>query len=371
MSRHGRLYQNRLAHPPRFARVVAIPFLVLCWLGAATDISSAGANAWTGIGPVGAHVTSLAIDPTTPSTLYVGTDGGGVFKSTNGGGSWNPANAGLTITGVFALAVDPQTPSTLYAGGPGGVFKSTDGADGWSTVISVDSTGFPVWSVLALAVDPQSPSTLYAATVIAFYDPAGALPMSVVYKSTDGGGSWDIIWFEDTYFISALAVDPRTSATLLAGGYGGVFKTTDGGSRWSAVSPDVGRANIGVVWALAADPQSGTTLYLGTEIYPWDSTTTHSAVFQSTDAAGSWHVTSTQSIHAFAIDPRTPTTVYAGVPDGVLKSTDGGGSWSPLSTGVTSPVSALVVDPLTPTTVYAVTLGGGAFVIAVAEGVLH
>jgi len=354
-------------------REFLIPFLVLCCLALA-EIASAGVNVWTSIGPVGAQVTSLAIDPTTPSTLYVGTDGSGVFKSTNAGGSWDPANAGLTITTVFALAVDPHTPTTLYAGGPGGVFKSTDGAGSWSAVVSVDLTGFKVWDVSALAVDPQIPTTLYAATVIAFPDPAGALPMSVVYKSTDGGGSWDVIWFEDTYFISALAIDLRNPTTLFAGGYGGIFKTTDGGSSWGGwgvVNPDVGRANIGAVWALAAIPRSPTALYVATEVYPWDFTTTHSVVFRSMDAGGSWRVVPIPRVYAFAINPGTPTKVYAAGPDGVLKSTDGGGSWSPFSTGLTSTVSALVVDPLTPSTIYAGTLGGGVFVVSVADGVNH
>ena len=59
---------------------------------------------------------ALAIDPATPSTLYAGTDGGGVFKSTNGGAAWSAVNIGLTNTYVDALAIDPATPSTLYAG---------------------------------------------------------------------------------------------------------------------------------------------------------------------------------------------------------------------------------------------------------------
>src|SRR5436190_1676610 len=71
------------------------------------------------------HIPALAIDPTTPSTLYAGTitldaanmfTGGGVFQSTDGGGSWSAVSSGLTNTGVEALAIDPTTPSTLYAG---------------------------------------------------------------------------------------------------------------------------------------------------------------------------------------------------------------------------------------------------------------
>jgi hypothetical protein len=62
----------------------------------------------------------LAIDPATPATLYAGTSGDGVFKSTNGGGNWTAANTGLTNTDVNTLAIDPATPTTLYAGTHGG-----------------------------------------------------------------------------------------------------------------------------------------------------------------------------------------------------------------------------------------------------------
>ncbi len=66
----------------------------------------------------------MAIDPVTPATLYVGTEGGGVFRSTNGGGSSNVYSSGLTVFFAYALAIDPKTPTTVYAGTyGGGVFK--------------------------------------------------------------------------------------------------------------------------------------------------------------------------------------------------------------------------------------------------------
>ena len=74
--------------------------------------ASAGLNAWTTNGPEGGNTWALAIDPTTPATLYAGT-GGGVFKSTNGSGSWSAINTGLTNINVQALAIDPASPATL------------------------------------------------------------------------------------------------------------------------------------------------------------------------------------------------------------------------------------------------------------------
>ena len=85
----------------------------------ATSLSSvayAGAGVWTSGGPYGGSVTALAINPTTPTTLYAGTQESGVFKSTDSGGTWAAANTGLTDLHIDALAINPTTPATLYAG---------------------------------------------------------------------------------------------------------------------------------------------------------------------------------------------------------------------------------------------------------------
>jgi len=102
--------------------VLLIGFLTLLTISQASTVS-AGTNVWTSNGPEAGTIQALAIDPVTPATLYAATFGGGVFKSTDGGGVWSGVNTGLTDTDVLALAVDPATPSTLYAGTrDGGVF---------------------------------------------------------------------------------------------------------------------------------------------------------------------------------------------------------------------------------------------------------
>ncbi len=84
--------------------------------------------------------------------------GSGVFKSTDGGATWTAVNSGPTVSTV---AVDPQNPRTVYAGvGGRGVFKTTDGATSWSAV----NSGLTTLSVNSLAIDSQNPSTIYAGT---------------------------------------------------------------------------------------------------------------------------------------------------------------------------------------------------------------
>ena len=87
--------------------------------------STSGGASWSAVnnGLTSTHVFALAIDPATPSTLYAGTDGGGVYKSASGGASWSAVNSSLTNTDATALAINTATPSTLYAGiWGGGVF---------------------------------------------------------------------------------------------------------------------------------------------------------------------------------------------------------------------------------------------------------
>jgi len=310
------------------------------------SVAAAGINVWTSNGPEGGVVRALAIDPNMPSTLYAGTTGG-VFKSTNAGANWR-ASGGLTDTSV--TTIDPLVPSTLYASTDGGLFKSTDGGANWKTLNQSAST---------LAIDPLTPSTLYAATL------DGGL-----VKSTDGGASWNAsnTGLPSVYSppISALAIDPQTPSTLYAGKrHGnsqapGVFRSTDGGASWHVTG-----LNSFDINALAIDLPAPNILYAGE--YGAD------GVVKSTDGGGSWSsanngLPESPSTLALAVDPHTPSTLYAivvalfGQNGAVFQSADGGQHWMATGAGlVTANVLALVIDPLTPTTLYAGTAGDGVF----------
>jgi photosystem II stability/assembly factor-like uncharacterized protein len=136
--------------------------VTLCVLAAGLALGATIQSGYAqGGGPPGGTVAALAIDPSTPATLYTGTPGGGVFKSSNGGTSWAPVNSGLTVPYIHALAIDPSNPATVYAGtSGGGVFKSADGGTSWTPV----NSGLTTTDVVALAIDPSTPATLYAGT---------------------------------------------------------------------------------------------------------------------------------------------------------------------------------------------------------------
>ena len=109
--------------------------------------ASGDVDVWGSIGPTGANVFALAIDPHAPATIYAGTGGGaqrfnstaggGVFKTTNGGASWQPAG-GWPGAAVLSLAIDPVTSSTVYAGTRNrGIWKSTDGGASWTAPAAI------------------------------------------------------------------------------------------------------------------------------------------------------------------------------------------------------------------------------------------
>jgi photosystem II stability/assembly factor-like uncharacterized protein len=250
------------------------------------------------IGLTTLRITELAIDPTAPSTLYAGTGGGGVFKSTDGGRRWIAINTGLSSTFARALAIDPRTSSTLYVSvGFDGIFKSTDGGESWSAINTGLTTPFGVPGVNSLAIDPITPSTIYAGTERG------------VFKSTNGGESWSATGpIGRSVLVGPLAIDPVTPPTIYAGTSNKVYKSTNGGESWSAIDTGIntGPASAGVP-ALALVPTTPSTLYAGTS---------YSGLFKSTDSGSHWTAVNigliTLAIRSLVIDPTTPSTLYVG-----------------------------------------------------------
>jgi photosystem II stability/assembly factor-like uncharacterized protein len=231
MNMHLMLLATNLVY---LRRSLGVPALVcalailLAFLPAAP--ADAGLNEWTTNGPASSGpILSLAVDPSAPETVYAGSGisgmlAGTVFKSTNGGVSWVPANSGLPSVFARSLVIDPQTPSTIYAGTSAGVFKSTNGGGNWGAV----NSGLVVLSVMTLAMDPQNPAILYAGTT------AGST--NGVFKSINSGVNWTPVGTGlPNGIVSALAVDPQTSSTVMPG------PSSDCSRARTAAPPIVGR----------------------------------------------------------------------------------------------------------------------------------
>jgi len=124
----------------------------------ASLIAASAPSTWVSLGPDGVGaILSIAVDPTSSATIYVGTKGAGVFKSTDGSATFAAASYGMTNFSVIAVAIDPAATRVLFAATEGGLFRSGDGAASWSAAPGVPATVFN-----GVAFDPVNPGTAYA-----------------------------------------------------------------------------------------------------------------------------------------------------------------------------------------------------------------
>jgi photosystem II stability/assembly factor-like uncharacterized protein len=333
--------------------------ILLCANGA--SIIRAQDNVWTGVGPGDARVRKLAIDPANPATFYAGTVDNGILKSTDNGASWKAINIGLTSTDVLSLALDSANANTIYTGtNDHGLFKSTDGGASW---VSIKEGLPPTYAITSIVVDPITPSTLYVGTIgdCGFFFCKGQ-----VYKSVDGGSRWTATGnvVLPNSGIYALALDPKNPKNLYAASneFGNLYKSTDGAASWEYINHDLAFPTIVTI---LIDPINPSTIYVGTVglvIRPSENRV-FKGIYKSTDGGASWKektagLTDTD-VEAIAIDPQTPTTLYAATGAGVFRSGNGGDNWSELNDGLANLfVSDLAIAPGDQPTLYAGTSGG-------------
>jgi photosystem II stability/assembly factor-like uncharacterized protein len=282
---------------------------------------------------------AITIDPKNPSTLYVTKQCCGAYKSADGGATWRAANSGMPTTNDFrsccisGVTIDQQNPNTLYVPSMNGmIFKSTNGGLNWTSVGSIPGPGPFAARPQSLVIDPQNTSTIYALTGLG------------LFRSTDGGATWNLYFRERAIPVSSLVMDPLNPGTIYADRY----KTTDAGMSWVPLGS-------GTV-ALAIDPQMPWTVYGGVV------TEEYCQISKSVDGGGTWVATRSPvgCVSAMAIDQQNLSTLYAGTDRGVYKSTDGGTTWSAMNSGLRGAVIALAVDPLSSGVLYA-SAGGGVF----------
>jgi len=323
---------------------------------------------WTPVGPgnIGGRIRSILIRPTDANTILIGAVSGGIWKSTDGGSSWSSKTDGEDQIAFGSMA---NNGDIVYAGTGegwgnndavygGGIYKSTDFGDSWSLLSS--TTGANIWNfknILKLAFDPSG--NIYAVTkaydikhgVGDYYTNGG------LYKSTDGGTSWTNISssmaFGDNYF-NGCDVIPISSTIILfatknnGGTLGGIFKTTDGGTGWNKMTSGLPTTTYSRI-ALAQDPSNTNNIYA--VFHSTDYTSGGDAglkgIYKSTDGGDNWsaltrpdNITSTGSLsylsnqgwydNVMAVDPFNSNNLYVGGVD-MMKSTDGGSSWSHLT----------------------------------------
>ena len=308
---------------------------------------------WRNVGPFrGGRTHAVAGIPSQPSVFYMAAVNGGVWKTTDYGRTWNPIFDHEPTGSIGALAVSPSDPNIVYAGsGEGlhrpdlsvgdGIYKSTDAGATWNHLGLRDGQ-----QISAMAIDAHDPNRLFVAVA---GHPYGPNPERGIYRSTDGGQSFQQVLFKNENVGGAdVKIDPLNSQIVYAtlwearegpwenGGWNGtdtgIFKSTDGGATWkqlsNGLSPDMVKANLSIsqsdprqLFAVVARKNNSTEFY-------------HSA-----DAGETWSTVTTDprprvdiggpggDLPTPAIDPQNPDVIYV-TSIVTWKSTDGGQTWT-------------------------------------------
>jgi photosystem II stability/assembly factor-like uncharacterized protein len=300
---------------------------------------------WRMIGPFrGGRVNGVSGVAGQPNTFYFGSVGGGVWKTTNAGRTWLPIFDSQPIASIGAVAVAPSNPNIVYVGTGeadmrsqisygNGMYKSTDAGKTW-THIGLDNTR----QIGKVIVHPSNPDVVFVAALGHVY---GANPDRGVFRSRDGGATWQKVLFksDDTGAID-LTLDPADPQTIYASlwntrrppwsiyppSYGpgsGLHKSTDGGSTWQQLTrglPTDGVGRIGV----AVAPANRARVYAIVDAK-------EGGLFRSDDAGATWSKASGDSriwgrgwyFGKVVVDPKNPDLVYVSN-TGVYRSRDSG-----------------------------------------------
>lgn len=292
-----------------------------------------------------ASIGDLALAPSNPEVVYVGSGeanvrnsvsfGNGVYKSTDGGDSWT--YLGLRESRhISRVLVHPSNPDVVYVGALGrmsganderGVFRSVDGGESWEKVLFVDDRH----GVADMDMDPSNPNILYAALWHFERKPwthRSGSEEGGVWKSVDGGTTWQKLEAGLPKLAGRLAVkvapsDPRVVYVMAESDDGVLFRSTDRGKSFEKVSDDVRIVSRGFYYTdLRVDPSDANRVYA-----------ISSRLFVSIDGGKTFDRISHSThvdYHSLWIDPLNPRRIWQGQDGGVAVSYDRGESWEPI-----------------------------------------
>ena len=306
---------------------------------------------WRMIGPFrGGRVNAVSGVIGQPDTFYFGSVGGGLWKSSNAGRTWTPTFDSNNVASIGAIGVAPSNSNVIYVGTGepdmrdsiqfgNGMYKSADAGKTW-THIGLENTR----QIGRIIVDPKNPNAVFVAALGHAY---GSNPDRGVYRSRDGGSTWQKILFKnDDVGAIDLAFDPINSQIVYAtlwnvrrppwfiyapanGPGAGIFKSTDGGANWKEISggiPVEGRGHIGI----AVAPTNRNRVYAAVDAK-------EGGVFLSDDAGATWTRLSSDKrlwdrgwyFEKVTVDPKNADVVYV-MNTSVYRSTDAGKTWTPI-----------------------------------------
>ena len=314
-----------------------------------------GALKYRSIGPFrGGRVTTVTGIPDQPYTFFMGTTGGGVWKTEDGGTIWNNiSDAYFEVGSIGAVEVSLSDPNVIYVGtgsgsprgniSPGnGVYKSVDGGQSWAHI------GLPKAGLIGkIVIHPQDPDKVYVAVQGNIFGPN---PERGVYRSQDGGENWDkVLYISDSTGCSDLIIDPVNPRILYAGMWraerkpwtlidgaeeGGVYKSIDGGNNWKQLTGGLPEGIAGRV-GIAVSPANPLRVWVLREA----KNEKEGGLFRSEDGGKSWErINRSHNLRQRAwyysrvfADPVDEHTVYV-LNTRMYKSVDGGKSFETIPT---------------------------------------
>ncbi|MFN8574775.1 MAG: hypothetical protein U0132_22160 [Gemmatimonadaceae bacterium] len=350
----------------RYSRCLAlVPFLTVVATVRAQTTNPASDMRWRQIGPTRAGraraVTGVA---TQPNVAYIGFDNGGLWRSTDYGSNWVPLFDHETTGSIGAIAVAPSDPSIIYVGSGAGIirpdlatgdgfYKSTDAGKTWTNLGLHDTQ-----MIAAVEVDPRDPNRVFVA---ALGHPYGPNAERGVFRSTDGGRTFQKVLYKDEYTsANDVRIDPSDPNVVYAtlwqqqqafwegGGFGGggngVFKSTDGGTTWKQLTdglPSVLQANLAIA------PSNPKVVYAMVAPALASGASGPVSFYKSTDAGEHWFMAvkgpdgaGTRPADArplvrigggdlptIVVDPKDEQVVYS-ASTVMWRTEDGGQSWS-------------------------------------------
>ncbi len=300
---------------------------------------------WSVLGPEGGDVRSLSYDPQNPDHIFLGTSSGMIFASHDGDstGCALPTWAGSDYV-LDHIVIDPKDSNRMYVAAwsvenqqAGDLFRSNDGGKSWELL-----PGMRGKSIRALAVAPSDSNVLVAGT------------LEGVFRSKDSGNTWERMSpaaQSEIKNVESIAVDPKDPNVVYAGTWHLAWKTPDGGANWEHINK--GMIEDSDVFSIIVDSSNPSVVFASacSGIYR---SATSGELFQKLQGIPF----TARRTRVLKQDPTDPNVVYAGTTEGLWRTADSGKTWKRMTTSEVV-VNDVLVDPRNPKRVLLATDRGG------------